>query len=165
MTRLTQFQKTQMVNAIMRDIPVKHDPKLLKDKFLQTAIDALPPEIRKIWDNEKTRGFVNLDHVGVNGIYQWVPSERGSGSCEKKFSKEKWNALLDEMKAVKDEEQQRTNLRKEISANFSTIRTVKQFTEQFPELVKYLPDEKKPVGNLPMTTHMIDKIKEMGLKL
>ena len=165
MTRLTQYQKTLIVNAIMKDVPLKHDPKLLKDKFLQMAIDALPVEIRRIWDDEKTRGYINLNHDGFNGIYCWVPCERSSGSGEEKFGKKQWEKFLTEVKAVKDEEKERSDLRNELSINLATVRTVKQFTDRFPELVKYLPDDEKPVINLPTTTHMIDKLKEMGLQV
>lgn len=145
----------------MADIPIKWKKTEIFESVFNQAVADLPSDVRKIWDNEKTRGYVRLIHAGHDSVYGWVPGydEKNPlvGNCLENLKKD--------IVSLKQEQKERSMMRRELEISFASIRTVKQFTERFPELVKYLPEEKKPIDNLPATTHMIDKLKEMGLKL
>lgn len=164
MTRLTKYQKSAIVDRVLADIPIKLTKASIADKLVQLAVDELPKEIRRIWDNEQTRPYVKLVHVGHGPVYTWVPGCDNRGGAEL-FGDEKWKSFKDLTMAHRAELNRRSELRIELEANFMSVKTRKQFIERFPELEKYLPDEEAPVNNPPATTHMIDKLRNLGLKL
>lgn len=157
MTRLLKYHKSQLINNILADVPIKLTSAKIRDRMLEIAIDRLPREIRKIWDNPDTQGYVKLIHAGSHGIYGWIPAKEDDRDTPQE--------ILDLIDEHNRESNQRDILRKELYSNFSSISTIKQFSERFPELVKYLPVQKEVVGNLPATTHLVDKLKTLGVDL
>lgn len=157
MTRISKQTKFQIVRSILADIPVKYSSAAIREKILEAAINELPNEIRKIWDNPNTRNYVKLNHIGAKGFYAWVPSQDNDWKVPQ--------SIVDMIEQAEQESKDRESLRLELKANIDSVLTVKQFQERFPDLVRYLPEDKKAAVNLPASTHIIDRLKIMGLKL
>ncbi len=168
MTALSKYTKECIIRRIMADIPVDNIAQRAADAFLAAAVAALPPKVRAAYDDPETRNFINHARFGTNcgAIYGKAPApiDTYSTSGWVAFAgQEAWDALMKACADNRAQAQSRDKIKAELEANFASIRTVKQFQERFPELVKYLPPSQQPVANLPATTALIDTLRAAGL--
>ena len=165
--------KELMIKRIMSDLTELNTEKLRQEAHaaFQTAVEAnLPAEVKKLMANEKTAGYLRrstywVDGLGTGSTYghkvnmdqdDWVAL---AGA-------EAWNALLAAGAAVMAARKKFNETKRDLEVSFGTVNTYKQFRERFPELAKYLPGPASvTTPNLPATTQLIDKLKELGLTL
>lgn len=169
MASLSKHEKDRMIRSIMADIPRPDIEKLAAEEFCAAVDERLPEAIKKALKDPKAREYVNTQtvytdcgrvrfpcHAPCGHIYRLVDWEPYAGE-------EAVKRLRDRCAEVRARDDARSEMQAALAANFSGVRTVKQFEERFPELAKYLP-AKAVTANLPATSDLVDRLKAAGLK-
>lgn len=169
MANLTKDIKNRMIRSIMADIPKPDIENLAKDEFVAAVEARLPDPIKKALADPKASEFIGQQRVSTRcgkiyfncygpnrylySLDEWV-EYAGAEAVEK---------LRERCAEVRARDEARDTIRAELGANFSSVRTFKQFEERFPDLAKYLP-RLNVTTNLPATNDLIEKLKAAGLK-
>lgn len=169
MATLTKAIKDRMIRLIMADIPKPDIETLAKNEFVAAVEERLPDCIKQTLRDPKWNDFICQQRVTTDcgKIYfychgpnrylykldDWI-EYAGAEAIEK---------LRTRCAEVRARDSQRATIQNELNGNFSSVRTIKQFEDRFPELAKYLP-ERTAVANLPATNDLIEKLKAAGLQ-
>lgn len=160
MSRLNKYERDSIRRAVMSDVPEVDYASQMQSRGQAVAVEALPPEIRRIWANGKLRGYVKSFRIYLDCMSITVPGADDDGLSNRIKSDPELVRLHELHDAQRETRQQ---LDRKLRYGFASISTTKQFAERFPELVKYLPAENQPVANLPASTDVMDALKAAGL--
>lgn len=165
MTRLTVRDKDSIIRQIVADLPNNPFSEKIEQALNDAANEKLPTDIRKIDQN-----YINHVRFWFNGFVTSVPApvymnNSGSASWKQYFGEKKWSEIEELCNARHKWNSDREVLKEQIKANVYSCSTEKQFTERFPDLVKYLPERRQSVANLPATNDFMERLKSEGLKL
>lgn len=156
---MNKTEKNRIVNCIIADIPTTDHIAQARSDFATEVERTMPPAVLKIWKDPALSDWINLGSywptARVRGIVMTAhaPQKRQS-STEAEFL----NPYVEKQKEQRDKIEA---VRKELEVAFANIKSEKQFREQFPEFIKYLP-EKSDSSNLPAKTNLITNLKSMG---
>ena len=165
--KLTMQIKNQIVAAVMADVPDRDWHKEAKDLILPVVVAKLPPPVRRVYDDNALAPYIK--HMTIRprsnvGLTVSIPSAEGNYTTDilqylDMATVAKFEALGEAMRKAR---QSRMTMQGELLRSFKMVNTFKQFEEAFPQLKKYLPTVERPVRNLPATTDLMDRLKEIG---
>jgi hypothetical protein len=177
--KLLKHDKEAMVNQIMKDVPAAITLTQVGDlyrKEMEAAhAAAVPPEVLKLaksgdtkkyfqWTSQPLHYCLGHDRYGHSDRLEKLGTHREIHThlASSHLSAEKVALGAAKMlRAFMDQEDQRDQLRRELLASLSDIKTSDALIKRFPEFEKYLPKEQAPVY-LPATTNLIASLSKMG---
>ena len=166
--QLNKSQKSRIVNDIMRDVPEVDHLELIREYVQEEALKLMPAEVRAVYDNPETRGFLACCGLHISGGYYlgspraifWghgsqVPSSYGNtlylnkrhwNKGEDDLTKRLLNTVHDKVallvKQAEEQRKVRELMKDKLRTMLAGIRTLKQAKTMLePELHKYLPAE------------------------
>lgn len=165
--QLSKTHKEQIVNAILKDVPVVDYAEMINDYLQAEAVKLMPPEVRAIYENVELRRFLGSVQTSISAPYFsaygaiFFCGDSGSPvtySPTLHLSNPSWNGSLSPLAktfmdnvtvhvtelAAKGEAQAkaRNAMRQKLMTMLQGIRTLEQAkTLLEPELHKYLPVE------------------------
>ena len=169
--QLTKNIKARMVRSIMGDIKFEDIAGIARQEVLDAAIAALPPAVRRIYDDSALHPYVkhNNYHTDCGKIQGSIPTDFDGWLNLRQLAEIIGEAAVEKLKdrcrEVRQQQDGRAEMIAQLEANFATVRTAKAFRERFPELAKYLPAEPGGTANLPATNDLVDRLKAAGLQL
>jgi len=166
--RMNDAIRVEIVRAVMADVPaIAYDVKM-RDAALKAAVDALPPEARKLWDNPDTRGWINMRpyyNCCMSFVLPVKLSERPFWENQDGHVAFQDPEYLRLHKLHDEQEAARDAARTQITQAVKTCTSVKQFIERYPELAKYAPEgARQKQQNALASTELMDSLKTAGLK-
>lgn len=170
MTTLTKDNKERMIRSIMGDIP-QIDYQTAGADFIKAAVvEKLPPKVKAVWQDKEYKKYIKVARVStdcgrIRATVPWFSDYAYSREIKEFVGDETWNEFLEFGRLNTQQIEARCALQNQMEANFSTVRTFKQFRERFPELEKYLPHEPGSSANLPVTSDLADRLRAAGLAL
>ena len=133
--KLTQSIRDAFVRAAIADVPHEDYREQARPLALKAAIDALPPKVREVYDDQKTRGYVKMGTFCYCSLTVSVPMSYEGFTADASLKK-KIDALLAKEKTQKERDQ---NLRAMLKGAAYSVTTRKALAELLPEFEKYLP--------------------------
>lgn len=165
--KLTNSMREAFVNAAMNDVPcVDYDP-LIRKAVTDAVMKALPPNVRKAYDDESTRHYVEMTTRRYGSVSVYVPGyqrwESGKTAIFPALSK----ATEDSLAALAAKEAIQAAERKALTAKLKgaayAVTTRKGLAELLPEFEKYLPLD-QPAANrmLPAVANIVADFTKAG---
>jgi hypothetical protein len=169
MANLTKYDKQKMIRNIMGDIPEIDYQAQAVDYVISAITPLLPKGVQALLNDSKTSDWVATAQLSsdCHGIKVQIPSDNSARWLSRRTFREIYGDEIDnkfsEFCRLKTQQKtDRDEMREQLSANFSSVRTFAIFRQRFPELAHYLPPE-KTVSNLPATNDLAERLKAMGL--
>ena len=159
--KLTKTDKDAFVVAVMNDVPSVDYTSQARVLVTADAASKLPKNVRAIWDNNETRGFIRCDiyfrAAGFNTSFS-IPYVDYAPSVA---MAKKLQGLADKNQAQR---KQRDDLRDKVNAVISGCTTLKQALDRLPEFAKYLPTERGTTGvsGLPAIANVVADLSKAG---
>lgn len=145
--KLTNYIRDAFVRSAMNDVPEVDYEEQIRSAGTKAVLDVLPADVRKAYDDEKQRPYVNTHYRKLGGVSMSVPGHGGCWSGEVAYPVLPAKAIkhLDELQMKHQEQQkQRSELESKLKAAAYACTTRKALAELLPEFEKYLPaDEAK----------------------
>lgn len=132
--KLTNTMREAFVRAAMDDVPSIDYDTLIRKAALQAALKALPATVRKVYDDEKTRTYLENTFLRFGGVSVYVP-----GRTNTDISDEDKKSLNELATAKSVQETGRNELRGKLASAATAVTTRKALAELLPEFEKYLP--------------------------
>jgi len=158
--KLNKTHREAFVRAVMADVPTVDYDQLIRDVALKAAVDQLPPDVRKVWDNPDLRAYVNTRYiyaVGFKGVA--IPAQGGD---EFEFTEAAKAELKDLDAKQSAQETHLDELEAKLRAAIYSCSTRKQLAELLPEMEKYLPPEGSATRNLPAVANLVSDLMQAG---
>jgi hypothetical protein len=165
--KLTNSIRSAFVRAAMDDVPQIDYDETIRKAVTEAALRALPPAVRKVYDDEKLRPylectFIRCGDVSVSVVgrdSRWKEPE----SQLPKLSKQDQTALDKLAAQQKEQEATREALQKKLTAAAYAVSTRKGLVELLPEFEKYLPaDEAAANRSLPVVANIVADFTKAG---
>lgn len=156
--KLTNSMRSAFVRAVMADVPkINYQEQILK-LMLEDAENQLPVEIRSLWKNEATKGFIRTKEVYEAGTYVRVPAtERFKFSVKCSESLDKLGASLAAQEKVLK------GLETKLTSVAASCTTRQQLLDSLPEFEKYLPEDSiAACRSLPAITNVVSDFRKAG---
>jgi len=152
--RLTKWDKSSIVKAVMADVPMPNKNKR-RDDIQAEIVKAMSPECRKVYKAmpDALRTY-NLGELIYNGT-SYNSREIVLGDVKESKLKEICQKHEEEDKRIR---QANYALKNAIEA----CSTLKQLNDRLPEFKKYFPTEEKPVANLPALANVVADLSKLG---
>ncbi len=186
---LNNEHRTEFAKDVVKDIPRKQtmDRKTFVAAVEALLYDALPAELKE-WKKKEPRAFhvhgrsVKARRLKDNGV-EYEERYHDFISCQSILVddndfdsatpnasalkiREQIDALLEQYHAHLDETIERNQLRYELEAKAQGARTLKQLQALFPQLLEFMPQEKKyAVAVFEEDKATLAKLKKAGLKV
>lgn len=159
--KLTNHHREAFLNAAMNEVPQIDYEEKIYQAALADAVAALPPAVRKLWDNKETRGWVQTpqkyhnDSVGYLRLPALQPGHTFSADVL---------AVLRDLAAKKREQlTARESLRSKLKAAAYGVTTRKALADLLPEFAKYLPQEDAPLSRMvPAVANLVTDFMQAG---
>lgn len=165
--RLTTIDKNAIVRAVLDYVPqIDYQDQALK--LVQQAVyEAMPSELRVVYDNKELRSFLNTGYVWAPiGFSHFFP--RGGALLEHHKLRDNrpdiWKQL-EELGAKNIAQNNAYNqLRQKLYALINQATTLKKAKELLPEFIKYLPADRDAQlnKNLPVTITILSDLTAAG---
>lgn len=150
--KLTKQHKETIVWAVMNDTPEEYSGAQAADDATAIFAAMLPKEVRRIWDDVKTRHWVATRYV--SGLERQFPKESETPVPEKVL------AIVTKREAAR---RGRNGLRQHVANVVSQFTTDTQMRELIPELDKYIPKANAlNTQNLPVVTTLVADLHKAG---
>ena len=173
---MTNDLRRRIKNAIMTDMPTIGSKKTMdlsnaaEKRAREIAVEALPEDVRAIYNDADLRGYVNHEYVYTDLFGYLLPAMKNDDYNTKSPLVATINAdpvfaaARDTYKGIVDASR---DIEREINAHLATCKTLRAFTTRFPALAKYAPTDgsRTPTANLPATTALMDSLKAAGLSV
>jgi hypothetical protein len=165
---LTQYHRDAFVRAAIHDVPQVDYPTQVNDLGQKLAIAALPPAVRRCYENLETREYIRTANVSVrvqdsNGNtryhHMYVPRTDDSKVAEAAVNTPEMHALV---KAGFEQAIKLHALAEQLKGAAKSVRTRKQLVALLPEFEKYMPAEEEPSNNLPAIANMVAEFVKAG---
>lgn len=165
-TRLTNDMRNTFIAKVMEDVPQVDYEQKIRDAVNKAAFAALPKQVKALYDNPETRGYVNIANDNLYRSDRNVPRSvsfslpaRNDKELEK-IVRAASDALLDQWI---EQEKQRRSLKEKLRAVAFHCTTLKQLADAFPEFARYLPkDELDATRNLPALANVVSDFVKAG---
>jgi len=170
MNTLSKAVKDGMIRSIVADIPEEDFQAQGREFILEAVVAKLPPKVRAVWNDADLRPYIKTARIstGCNRIsanVPWLDSWADAENVKAVVGQETWNTFLDYCASNTRQIETRRELYRTLEANFASVRTRKQFIERFPELQKYLPEDRSSPANLPATNDLMERLKAAGFEM
>lgn len=161
--KLTNTLRDAFVRAAMNDVPSVDYVQQMRELMLADAVKQLPAPVKALWDDPKTRDFLNLENArlpGKIGGYAFVPCARRMDYNPSASAQKKLDGLVDRYSIQRE---QHNKLKADIKAVAYGCSTRKQLVESLPEFAKYLPLEAAPADRtLPVVANVVTEFVKAG---
>lgn len=177
--KLLKDDKEAMVDRIMDDVPraiTIGDANAMYQQEMDAAHEAaVPPEILKLAKNSETAPYFRWvskalaqcldeprqmisDDLARVGAYREMHVHLEAAGLDAAKAAKKTAKML---RALLEQEDKRDELRRQLMANLSDVKTSEVLIKRFPEFEKYLP--KEAPGSSPVaTTNLIATLSKLG---
>lgn len=151
--KLTKAMRDGFVIAVLNDIDSGLDLDAINKLVMQEALAALPPAVLALYQDEKTRQYVQQVSTGHTTVYRatkpgefrryvnspnvWVPGPGNYSASEKTMEKVK--KIL---QAHADKMDEKEAMGERLTAMAGACKNTEELEDMFPLLTKYIP---KPV--------------------
>lgn len=180
--------RTAFVNAVLADIKTHLDDDLIRKFVTEEAVDALPPAVRALYDDEATRGWVNTVYVNfpalprsapkpddwprytsfdVRGVSLQAPGKAGAGFgsfSPSAKTKTRVRKMQEEVEALLDA---KDAMKIRLTQIASTCKTTEALIDLLPHLEQYVPKPppKQMLASVPavMVKDMMKELKKLGV--
>lgn len=168
--RLTSLIRSRIVNNVLAALP-KEVNKNYQDEVTMLVqkhmLEELPPEVRKIYDNPKTRGYLHK-HYHYAKPFSFsvcvVRNPDGPTAASRELQQE-----LDDMYGVMSANYAaKSSAITKLNQALNSCTTDNQLVERYPELAKYIPDfkaDKSTGGGAIVVQNPLKEFKELGLPM
>lgn len=165
--RLTDSMRSAFVRAAMQDVPSIDYPELIRFEAMKAVVEALPPSVRAVWTDPKTKPYVETCYRSFGDIV--VADLPGYGSRYDDDSQEpklpaKTVKRFDELVAAHEkqtEEREALELKLKGAARSCTTRA--GLAKLLPEFERYLPpDEEAALRTLPVVANIVADFTRAG---
>lgn len=163
--KLTIYMRDSFIASVMADVPQTDYAEIVRKAILNAAIEALPPEVRKLYDDPKTRPYIYQSSYSFRhsvGSYWSVHIPMGESRWSPKPGLK--SRLDDWDKKAKDQQNMLDALKTRLHGVAYSCTTLKQLQEALPEFLAYMPAEEQPIRSLPVVTGVVDEFKRAGWK-
>lgn len=136
-TRITKAMKESMVTRIVKDVPQVDYDSVVQDYFNKRAFDELPEVLKANEFQEYLKeSYVSGYHLHVrNAKFKPTQEDRDFRNQQAKLGREQYDNIQ--------------ALRRGLTVALGSCKYIEILAEQFPEFVRYLPEEQTPATNLP----------------
>lgn len=155
--RLNETIKTAFIRAVMDDVPQKDYAEEVRILVQKAALKALPPAIKKLYEDDATRDYVNTKDIYTALGYVRVYAKKDftlSETIKTKLDDIKENNRL--------QSEKRSGLKKRLESVVAGCRTKKQLVDTLPEFEKYLPPADEKTANLPAVANVVSDFVSAG---
>lgn len=188
--QLNKVHKAQIVSKIMADIPQTNYGEVINRLVQAKAYELMPDEVRAVYDNEATRGFLSRrycathgDFTGGVGSVYWAARNthdslylnrphynESDDATTKKLLAEVRVAVAEAMRCAEEQGKARRSMQDKLKTMLAGIRTLKQAKDMLePELHKYLPvpppkddAQKAAQASTALVPYVVANLREMG---
>lgn len=170
--KLTAPIRNGFVCAAMNDVPEVDYGEQIRTAATAAYIKALPPAVRKVYDDESLRRYLNVRFVSFDcGVsvqvwgYETPRYARDEGDAISipvlsSADKRAIDALIAKKKA---QDATRDALKSKLTAAANAVSTVKQLAEMLPEFAKYLPQDIQSANRtLPAVANIVADFTKAG---
>lgn len=155
--RLTNSIRDAYIQAVMDDVPSKDYTEDIRKATMQAAIDALPPKVRAVWDDQETRVWVPSQYCHDGRQSYQIP---GLYNARNKVIEAPQVAAL--VAARKAQDAAREALKSKLKGVAYACTTRKALADALPEFLQYLPPEVSPSTNLPALANVVTEFTRAG---
>jgi hypothetical protein len=158
--KLSNYHRQTFVDAVMNDVPYIEYSEQARTLICAEAASQLPAEIKKIYDNKESRGWLvasthvttpkNLSSVCAVANDYYAPSPELQATLEE----------LSRLAGVQDDA--RSNLRAQVKATIAACSTRAKALKVMPEFEKYLPSDDSTTSNLPAVANLAAELIKAG---
>lgn len=165
--KLTNSIRQAFVRAAMQDVPQIDYEETIRKAVMDAAVRALPPAVRKVYDDEKTRMYLEQTYMRFGDVSVTVCGRDGKwGEPDSQLPKlSKTDAAVLEALVAKYGAQtsSRAELEKKLYGAAYAVSTRKGLAELLPEFEKYLPaDEASANRSLPVVANIVADFTKAG---
>lgn len=158
--RLTKTTRNIFINSVMADVPKIDYDQQIEDAIRQEFIDALPPAVRRLWDDSQLRCYVKEGEVRNPHTYGYtiVPAYQKNMSYE---ASKKVLELCELRMQQKEKRQELSNMLHAVAWGHNTDKSLR---EALPELAHYVPRDGTTAADrtVPALTGVVDAFKKAG---
>jgi hypothetical protein len=151
MAKISKALAESIVNKVLDKLQKKENEynREFLDKAVEYYVSKVPADVMKVFNDPKCFSYINrttnfyLSGMGFNSLYldvkTKVPNRQESllpTAAEAKVLQKLYDKLIDTRQKIKQ-----TKI--ELTATLLGLGTTKRIAEQLPDLIPYLPDDKK----------------------
>ncbi len=158
--RLTNTIRDAFIRSAMNDVPSVDYTEQIRKLALDDIVDQLPEPVRKIWNDTKTRCYIETTWGNFGGVSVTHPCDGHRAKLTSQGEK-KLAVVIEKQKAQKE---LHDALRQKLRSAAYACSTRKALAEMLPEFEKYLPaDEAKAAAvNLPAIANIVTDFVKAG---
>lgn len=157
--RLTKQLRRAIVEAVVRDLPSQGYSDRIKERMLRAAVDSLPPAVRALWMDLRTRPYVNTS-------FEWWDNFGCKVPCAEDEDIKYPPAVEGELEELRlkhiEERDQHAALKYNLTAVVRSVNTTERLLTLLPDFAKYIPKDPDKAVNLPTVTGVVDAFKAAG---
>lgn len=156
--RLTKHIREAFVRAAMDDVPQIDYQQQANELATKAMAEKMPPEVKKLAANEKTRAWLNTGFVSLPGLFSslhTVRPEDGYGFIEQNCPAV-WGKMVKLYELHHAQREKLAALRIKLESCAESVTTRKALAELLPEFEKYLPaDNEAAIKTLPAVANVV----------
>jgi hypothetical protein len=165
MTRLTVYQRSAFVRAVLDDVPVIDYDEQVRSIMQKWALSKMTPKARALYKEDPS--WINTTSIDMPGslLQACVYTNLGYGELRSaaKADAELWTSIEDLASKKSSDSDSRDKLRNQVRAAIVSCSTVKAAHERMPEFVKYLPLGSAPVDRtVPVIANLVSDLTKAG---
>jgi hypothetical protein len=146
--KLTNAIKDSIIASVLNDTPHAYSSDQRDKDALIICVSKMPNEIRKLWNDKKTRGWVKVEYCAG---FNYLPT----GGIHH-----------DELEAIRLRHAAAEKSRRELRAHIRNViyqfSTAKQMAEAIPELAAYIPKPPEKKKQLPVLCGLVEELSKAG---
>ena len=155
--KLTNTIREAFIRAAMDDVPAVDYTEQIRKVAYDDLVAQLPAAVRKVWDDNKLRCYINTTTGRYGGVSITYPADGDYWREAKPLTKEA-AAMVSDLKAKSDaQDKTRSDLRDKVRSAACACTTRKALVNLLPEFEKYLPSDeaKAQKMNLPAVANIV----------
>lgn len=162
--KLTKYDKSSFVNAVMNDVPEVDYNEQVKVIMLEWIVSKMPPSVLKVWNDKKTKGYMVQNHYyltppGLNTFFgpEIIPVQPLPTNISEELKK------LGELSQA--QRRSREDLNDKVSSLIEPCTTLNKAYELLTEnFHKYLPADRDGIKtkNVPAVRDTVKALKDAG---
>lgn len=163
--KLTNIIRDAFVRAAINDVPLVDYDELMRSTAMSAAVAALPPAVRKLWNDKATQAFVHLEHTyfgdrDIGRIGVCLPAMRGETL---KLPDDTVNEIRGMLEKRQVQAETVDQLKRDLRAVAYSHSTRKALVAALPEFERYLPeDEAKALRTVPAIANVVSSFAKAG---
>jgi hypothetical protein len=160
--RLTIATRQAFVLAVLNDVPQIDYQAQIEKLALEFALTKLPAEVVKVWNNKKTRQYINTELL-------WLSFPLNTISIPAELRRDLGGDFRDQnsyqniLELAKKQKEELKALKTKLEGIANSVNTTERLAQLVPELVEYIPnDSTQTITSLPAVTNLIPDLKMAG---